>query len=141
MKGQAPPPPYHPGGSSQGFAANGFPAGATSFHFNPRNAEDIFAEFFGSASPFGGMGGMGGRGCRGGGFGDGIFGGFSGGPDVAHGGATDGGGATAFRHFDEGSSSSTSHDNNNNMPAGRPAPVETSCCAHWKSSTKAQSGR
>ncbi len=68
---------------------------------------------------------MGGRGSRGGGFGDGIFGGFSGGPNVAHGGATDGGGgATAFRHFGEGSSSSTSH-NNNNMPVGRPAPVET----------------
>jgi DnaJ family protein B protein 4 len=122
LKGQA-PPPYNRGGSSQGFAANGFPAGATSFHFNPRNAEDIFAEFFGSVSPFGGMGGMGGRGSRGGGFGEGIFGGFSGGPDVAHGGATDGGGgATAFRHFGEGPSSSTSH---NNMPAGRPAPVET----------------
>jgi len=71
LKGQA-PPPYHPRGSSQGFAANGFSAGATSFHFNPRNAEDIFAEFFGSASPFGGMGGIGGRGSRGGGFGEGM---------------------------------------------------------------------
>ncbi len=123
MEGQA-PPPYHPGGSSQGSAANGFSAGATSFHFSPRNAEDIFAEFFGSVNPFGGMGGIGGRGSGGGGFGEGIFGGFSGGPDVAHGGATDGGGgATAFRHFGNCPSSSTSHDNN--MPAGRPAPVET----------------
>jgi DnaJ family protein B protein 4 len=67
------------------------------------------------------MGGMGGRGSRGGGFGEGTYGGFSGGLDVAHGGATDGGGATAFCHFGEGPSS-TSH---NNMPAGRPALLET----------------
>ncbi len=64
---------------------------------------------------------MGGRGSRGGGFGEGTYGGFSGGLDVAHGGATDGGGATAFCHFGEGPSS-TSH---NNMPAGRPALLET----------------
>ncbi|CAM6020226.1 unnamed protein product [Sphagnum balticum] len=91
---------------------------------------------------------MGGRGSRGGGFGDGIFGGFSGGPDVAHGGATDGGGgATAFRHSGEGSSSSTSH-NKNNMSAERPALVETKLLctleqiltikvkAGWKKGTK-----
>jgi DnaJ homolog subfamily B member 4 len=53
------------------------------FRFNPRNAEDIFAEFFGSSSPFGGMG----PGMRTGGtrflssiFGDDVFGSaFSGG--------------------------------------------------------------
>ncbi|GFQ01267.1 Dnaj homolog subfamily b member 4 [Phtheirospermum japonicum] len=44
LKGQVPPP----GG------------GPNVFRFNPRNANDIFAEFFGSSSPFGGMGGGGG---------------------------------------------------------------------------------
>ncbi|XP_027368161.1 dnaJ homolog subfamily B member 4-like isoform X3 [Abrus precatorius] len=36
--------------------------GATTFRFNPRNANNIFAEVFGSSSPFGGMG-MGYGGC------------------------------------------------------------------------------
>ncbi|CAN1354817.1 DnaJ homolog subfamily B member 4 [Linum perenne] len=51
----------------------------SSFRFNPRSADDIFAEFFGNSSPFGGMGG--GRGARfpGGLFGDDIFGGGGGG--------------------------------------------------------------
>jgi DnaJ family protein B protein 4 len=103
LKGQVP----HPAGGAQGFANGG---GTTSFHFNPRNAEDIFAEFFGSASPFGGMGGMGGMGGRGatrGGFGDGIFGGGFGGPKSLF-RTTDGGvgGGGVFRNFGEGSSSS-----------------------------------
>ncbi|KAJ9543096.1 LOW QUALITY PROTEIN: hypothetical protein OSB04_022803 [Centaurea solstitialis] len=34
--------------------------GSTSFRFNPRNADDIFSEFFGFSSPFGGMPDMGG---------------------------------------------------------------------------------
>lgn len=53
------------------------------FRFNPRNANDIFAEFFGFSSPFGGMGGGGaGSGMRGGSrafggmFGDDIFSSF-----------------------------------------------------------------
>lgn len=73
----------------------GVPGGATFFQtgdgpnvfrFNPRNANDIFAEFFGFSSPFGGMGGGGAgggmpggiRGGRsfGGMFGDDIFGSF-----------------------------------------------------------------
>ncbi|CAM6026522.1 unnamed protein product [Sphagnum balticum] len=48
LKGQVP----HPAGGAQGFANGG---GTTSFRFNPRNAEDIFAEFFGN----GGVGGGG----------------------------------------------------------------------------------
>nr|ABR17123.1 unknown [Picea sitchensis] len=49
LKGQVPPP----GASS--FAGRG----GSNVRFNPRNAEDIFAEFFGDSSPFGGMGGFG----------------------------------------------------------------------------------
>ncbi|KAF8043346.1 hypothetical protein BT93_A1631 [Corymbia citriodora subsp. variegata] len=65
LKGQVPPPDA------------GFPVeatyfstgeGPTSFRFEPRNAEDISAEFFGYSSPLGGMGGLGG----------GSFGGFRG---------------------------------------------------------------
>lgn len=62
LKGQVPPPGT---GGATGFP--GFPGGAsffqtgdgstTSFRFNPRSADDIFAEVFGSSSPFGGMGG------------------------------------------------------------------------------------
>ncbi|XP_062233967.1 uncharacterized protein LOC133931141 [Phragmites australis] len=50
LKGQPPPGAGGPGASSF------YPGGAhsTSFHFNPRSADDIFAEFFG----FSGMGGM-----------------------------------------------------------------------------------
>lgn len=90
LKGGMPPP-----GASHGFSNGG---GSHTFRFNPRNAEDIFAEFFGSASPFGGMGGMGGMGGRGGRagpFGDGMFGGFGGGENVFR--TTDGG--QGFRSF------------------------------------------
>ncbi|GAB4857345.1 hypothetical protein Ancab_015253 [Ancistrocladus abbreviatus] len=80
LKGQFPPP-------GSGFGAGGFPgssdgSGYTSFRFNPRSADDIFSEFFGVSSPFGGMG-MGDMGARAGGpsaafgkggmFGDDIF--------------------------------------------------------------------
>ncbi|KAJ4847086.1 hypothetical protein Tsubulata_040923 [Turnera subulata] len=78
LKGQVPPPGS--GGSGASFYSTG--EGPGGFRFNPRNADDIFAEFFGQSSPFGGMGGMGGgfggmRGSRlsGGLFGDDIFGG------------------------------------------------------------------
>ncbi|KAJ7947021.1 DnaJ subfamily B member like [Quillaja saponaria] len=74
LKGQVPPPDA--GGAS--FFQTG--EGPTTFRFNPRNANDIFAEFFGSSSPFGGMGGGGGMrgGSRsfGGMFGDDIFSSF-----------------------------------------------------------------
>jgi len=84
LKGQVPPP----GASS--FAGRG----GSNVRFNPRNAEDIFAEFFGDSSPFGGMGGFGmvTRGSR---FQDSMFGGF-GGPESMFGsyGEGFGGGAT-----------------------------------------------
>ncbi|WOK92725.1 hypothetical protein Cni_G01416 [Canna indica] len=45
LKGMPPP-------GSQSAASNG-PSGPANFRFNPRDAEDIFAEIFGSSSPFG----------------------------------------------------------------------------------------
>ncbi|KAE9591996.1 putative chaperone DnaJ [Lupinus albus] len=77
LMGQVPPP-----------GAGGFPGGSNgsqaSFRFNPRSADDIFSEFFGFSSPFGGMGDMGSRAgpsgfSRGGVFGDDIFAQFRGG--------------------------------------------------------------
>ncbi|XP_050214232.1 uncharacterized protein LOC126665450 [Mercurialis annua] len=79
LKGQVPPPDAGgPGGAT--FFSTG--DGPTTFSFNPRNADDIFAEFFGFSSPsFGGGMGGGGSGMRGGPtrssfggmFGDNIF--------------------------------------------------------------------
>ncbi|CAL0334420.1 unnamed protein product [Lupinus luteus] len=47
--------------------------GPTTFRFNPRNADHVFAEFFGSSSPFGGAGvGRGGCGGGCGGYGRGM---------------------------------------------------------------------
>ncbi|KAK9153498.1 hypothetical protein Sjap_000978 [Stephania japonica] len=60
LKGQVPP------GGGGGFSSGsngGFSGG--SFRFNPRSADDIFSEFFGFSSPFGGMGDMGGSRGRG----------------------------------------------------------------------------
>ncbi|CAA6671529.1 unnamed protein product [Spirodela intermedia] len=53
LKGQVPPP----GAGGPSFFSTG--DGQTAFRFNPRNADDIFSEFFGFSSPFGGMGGGG----------------------------------------------------------------------------------
>jgi DnaJ family protein B protein 4 len=50
-----PPDAGGPGGAS--FFQTG--DGPTVFRFNPRNADDIFSEFFGFSSPFGGMGSSG----------------------------------------------------------------------------------
>ncbi|KAL9342928.1 hypothetical protein Peur_063359 [Populus x canadensis] len=85
LKGQVPPPGAGgagPGGAGPGgatFFSTG--DGPTTFQFNPRNADDIFTEFFGFSSPFGGMGG-GGGGMRqtrfqGGMFGNDIFSSYS----------------------------------------------------------------
>jgi len=57
--------------------------GPQPFRFNPRNANNIFAEVFGSSNPFGGMGmgrgfGCGGRGMRGGSWVSRSFGGMFG---------------------------------------------------------------
>lgn len=68
LKGQVPPPGAGgPGGAT--FFQTG--DGPNVFRFNPRNANDIFAEFFGGSSPFGGTGGGGSR-----------FGMFGGGDDM-----------------------------------------------------------
>lgn len=64
-----------------GYVLVGGGGGFNVFWFNFRNVEDIFVEFFGGVSLFGGMGGMGGRVGRGY-FGDGMFGGFGGGESV-----------------------------------------------------------
>nr|GMD36777.1 DnaJ homolog subfamily B member 13-like [Ipomoea batatas] len=78
LKSGVPPPgaggARGPGGAT--FFSTG--EGPTSFRFNPRSADDIFAEFFGFSRPFGGMGG--GPGMRdarfGGMFGDHMFSSF-----------------------------------------------------------------
>ncbi|CAA7397453.1 unnamed protein product [Spirodela intermedia] len=90
LKGQVPPPGT--GGASSFSTGDG----ATSFYFNPRNADDIFAEFFGFSSPFGGMGsgGGGGGGMRGTRFSSGMPSGF--GDDVF--GHMFGGGEGSMRH-------------------------------------------
>ncbi|KAL3509307.1 hypothetical protein ACH5RR_028708 [Cinchona calisaya] len=75
LKGGVPPDAGGPGGFSY-FSTGG---GPTSFTFNPRSPDDIFSEFFGFSSPFGGMGGGGGgmRGSRlGGMFDDNVFASF-----------------------------------------------------------------
>ncbi|XP_042438584.1 dnaJ homolog subfamily B member 4-like [Zingiber officinale] len=53
LKGQVPPPGAGGPGGATFFSSGG--DGPTSFRFNPRNADDIFAEFFGFSSPFGGV--------------------------------------------------------------------------------------
>ncbi|XP_023914522.2 uncharacterized protein LOC112026069, partial [Quercus suber] len=77
LKGQVPPPDAGGYGGASFFQTGD---GPTVFRFNPRNANDIFAEFFGFSSPFGGMGssGSGMRSSRpfGGMFGDDIFSSF-----------------------------------------------------------------
>lgn len=68
-------PPPDAGAGGPGGATYFSTGGPTTFQFNPRNPDDIFAEFFGSSNPFGGMGG----GMRGAGsrfssiFGDNMF--------------------------------------------------------------------
>lgn len=72
LKGQVPPPDAGGVGGSSFFQGGD---GPNVFRFNPRSADDIFTEFFGFSSPFGGMGGGGGGGSRfpGGMFGDDRF--------------------------------------------------------------------
>ncbi|KAL2557893.1 DNAJ heat shock family protein [Forsythia ovata] len=69
LKGQVPPP------GAGGFSGMSDGGGPNMFRFNPRSADDIFSEFFGFNSPFGGMGDMGGGSRTGGpGFPRGMFG-------------------------------------------------------------------
>ncbi|KAF5744094.1 dnaJ subfamily B member 4-like [Tripterygium wilfordii] len=94
LKGGVPPPDASgPGGGPSYFSTGD---GPTTFRFSTRNPDDIFAEFFGFSSPFGGMGGGGGGGGRmrgtrfsSGIFGDDIFESFGGG-GVGGGGARGG---------------------------------------------------
>ncbi|KAM1138873.1 hypothetical protein ACFX13_037490 [Malus domestica] len=95
LKGQVPPPPDAggPGGGATFFQTGD---GPNVFRFNPRNANDIFAEIFGFSSPMGGMGsGMGGMGGMGGGgmrggrsfggmFGEDMFSSFGEGRPMSH---------------------------------------------------------
>ncbi|XP_028807833.1 dnaJ homolog subfamily B member 13 [Neltuma alba] len=75
LKGGVPPPDAGGAGGASFFSTG---EGPTSFRFNPRNADDIFTEFFGFSSPFGGGGGHGGMRSRfsSGIFGDDVFGSF-----------------------------------------------------------------
>ncbi|XP_043702868.1 dnaJ homolog subfamily B member 4-like [Telopea speciosissima] len=66
LKGQVPPPPPPGSGGPGGATFFQTGGGPNVFTFNPRNADDVFAEFFGFSSPFGGMGGGGDGGMRGG---------------------------------------------------------------------------
>ncbi|KAF9589413.1 hypothetical protein IFM89_023689 [Coptis chinensis] len=77
LKGQVPPPGA---GGPEGATYFHTGDGQTTFKFNPRSPDDIFAEFFGFSGPFGGMGGGGGmRGGRFGGmFGEDVFASFGG---------------------------------------------------------------
>lgn len=79
------PPPDAGGHGGASFFQTG--DGPTMFRFNPRNANDIFAEFFGYSSPFGGMGSSGMRSSRpfGGMFGDDIFSSFGEGRPMSQG--------------------------------------------------------
>lgn len=70
LKGQV--PPSGPGGGGYTYTPDG--GGPTAFRFNPRSADDIFSEFFGFSSPFGGMGDMGGPRSAGSSFSRGMFG-------------------------------------------------------------------
>ncbi|KAI3857973.1 hypothetical protein MKX03_006187 [Papaver bracteatum] len=77
LKGQVPPPQSGGGGYSD-YSDYGDYGGA--FRFNPRSADDIFSEFFGFSSPFGGAhNGGGGGGYSRSVFGDDIFASFRGG--------------------------------------------------------------
>ncbi|AEE85492.1 DNAJ heat shock family protein [Arabidopsis thaliana] len=53
LKGNVPPPNAATSGASYFSTGDG----SSSFRFNPRSADDIFAEFFGFSTPFGGGGG------------------------------------------------------------------------------------
>ncbi|ESQ54402.1 hypothetical protein EUTSA_v10025591mg [Eutrema salsugineum] len=59
LKGNVPPPNAAGGPGGASYFSTG--DGPSSFRFNPRSADDIFAEFFGFSTPFGG-GGAGGSG-------------------------------------------------------------------------------
>eukprot|EP00262_Sarcandra_glabra_P008255 TRINITY_DN21586_c0_g1_i1.p1 TRINITY_DN21586_c0_g1~~TRINITY_DN21586_c0_g1_i1.p1 ORF type:complete len:343 (+),score=57.14 TRINITY_DN21586_c0_g1_i1:79-1107(+) len=78
LKGQVPPT------GTSNFSASSAGGGPSMYRFNPRNADDVFSEFFGFSSPFAGMGDA--SGSRGGSsrfsrsiFGEDVFASFGGG--------------------------------------------------------------
>lgn len=77
MKGQVPQPSAGGAGPGPGVSTTYFSTGDFNnvFRFNPRSADDVFREVFGSSSPFDGMGSGGMRGSPGmaGMFGDSVF--------------------------------------------------------------------
>ncbi|GAB2298640.1 hypothetical protein Dimus_032710 [Dionaea muscipula] len=76
LKGQMPPPDAGgPGSGGSTFFQTGEGPNVFRTTFNPRNANDIFTEFFGFSSPFSGMSGMGGGTSGGGPMGGGMKGG------------------------------------------------------------------
>lgn len=91
-------PPQDAAGSPGGATFFSTGDGPTSFRFSSRNPDDIFAEFFGFSSPFGGAGGGGGGGgMRGSRFSSGIFG-----DDIFSGFGENGGGGGGSMHFQSG---------------------------------------
>lgn len=81
LKGQV--PPSGGGGGSSFFQTGDGPN--MQFRFNPRNADDIFAEFFGFSTPFGGMGGSSRGPSFGGMFGEEMFSSFGDGRPMSSG--------------------------------------------------------
>lgn len=73
LKGQVPPPDAGGRGGATFFQTGD---GPNVFRFNPRNANDVFDEFFGFSTPFGGMGGGGATRFSSSMFGDDIFSSF-----------------------------------------------------------------
>ncbi|GMN53866.1 hypothetical protein TIFTF001_022997 [Ficus carica] len=93
LKGQVPSPGAGGPGGGGGATFFSMGEGPTSFRFNPRSADDIFAEFFGFSGTFGGGGTRGSSRFSRGIFGDDIFGSFG---EAASGGG--GGGAGFMNH-------------------------------------------
>ncbi|KAI4374132.1 hypothetical protein MLD38_012165 [Melastoma candidum] len=87
LKGQVPPPGAGGAGGTSFYQSGD---GPNMFRFNPRDANDIFTEFFGFSSPFGGMGGSSGmrgssRAFSGGMFGEDMFRSFGDGRPMSQG--------------------------------------------------------
>ncbi|CAN8230157.1 unnamed protein product [Cochlearia groenlandica] len=112
LKGNVPPPPNASGGGAGGASYFSTGDGSSAFRFNPRSADDIFAEFFGFSTPFGGGGG-GGAGQRfpTRGFGDDVYASFG------EGGSGGGGGGSVHHHHHH-------HHHNHHGGARKVAPIE-----------------
>ncbi|RID50770.1 hypothetical protein BRARA_H01477 [Brassica rapa] len=91
LKGNV-PPPNAAGGAS--FFSSG--DGPSPFKFNPRSADDLFAEIFGFSNPFGGGGGGGAGGSGGQRFSSRMFG------DDMYGSFGEGGGGGSMHHHHHG---------------------------------------